>query len=63
MVSKELQAYRGITAGSGTATTEMRLVLIRIILGAIDAHPTVVPSCFVDDLSVEMTGPDGHILR
>ena len=32
VVSTEVQAYRGITAGSGTATTEMRLEIIRIIL-------------------------------
>lgn len=63
VVSKEAQAFRGITAGSGTVTTEMRLVMIRIILRAINARPTVVPSCFVDDLSAEMTGPDEHILR
>ena len=41
----------------------MGLVMIRIILRTIDAHPTVAPSCFVDDLSAEMTGPDDHILR
>ena len=63
MVSKEVQAYRGITAGSGTATSEMRLVMIRIILRAKEAHPAVVPSCFVDDLSAPMTGPDDHVLR
>lgn len=63
VVSKEVQASRGITAGSGTATTEMRLVMIRIILRAMDAHPTGVPSCFLDDLSAEMAGPDEHIPR
>ena len=36
--------------------------MIRIILKAKKAHPSVVPSCFVDDLSVEMTGPDYHVL-
>ena len=63
MASKEVQAYRGVTAGSGTATIEMRLVMIRIILRAKKAHPTVVPSCFVDDLSAEMIGPDDYVLR
>ena len=61
VVSKEVQAHRGITAGSGTATIEMRLVMIRIIVRAKKAHPTVVPSCFVDDLSAEMIGPDHRI--
>ena len=63
VVSTEVHAYRGITAGSGTATSEMRLVMIRIILRAKKAYPTVVPSCFVDDLSAEMTGPDDYVLR
>ena len=63
VVSKEVQAYRGITAGSGTATSEMRLVMIRIIIKAIKAHPTVVPSCFVDDLSAEATGPDKAVVQ
>ena len=61
-MSKEVQAYRGITAGSGTATSEMRLLMIRIVQKTQNAHPTVVPSCFVDDLSAEMTGPDDHVL-
>ena len=63
VVSKEVQAYRGITAGSGAATSEMRPVMIRIILRAKEAYPTVAPSCFVDDLSAQMTGPDEHVLR
>ena len=36
MVSIEVQAYRGITAGSGSAVTEMKLVIIRIILKGMD---------------------------
>ena len=62
-MSKGVQAYRGIIVGSGAATTEMRLVMIRIILRAKKAHPTVVPSCFVADLSAKMTGPGDYILR
>ena len=41
----------------------MRLVMIRIILRSINAHPNVVPSCFVDDVSAEMTGSDDYILK
>ena len=44
VVSKEVQAYRGITAGSGSAVTEMKLVMIRIILKAMAAFPRVTPS-------------------
>ena len=61
VVSFEVQAYRGITAGSGSAVTEMKFVMINIIFKGMQAFPLVVPSCFVDDLSAEMTGPDKHI--
>ena len=37
--------------------------MIRIILRAMEAHPTVTPSCFVDDLPAEMAGPGEHIFR
>ena len=60
VVPFEVQAFRGITAGSGSAVTEMKLVMINIILKGMQAFPLVVPSCFVDDLSAEMTGPDKH---
>lgn len=63
VVSTERQAYRGSTAGSGATTTEMKLVMRRIILRAMEAYPTVAPSCFVDDLSAGMAGRDEHILR
>ena len=43
-------AIRGITAGSGLATTEMRLVMVRKVERALVAHPSVVPTRFVDDL-------------
>ena len=41
--------------------TEMKLVAINIILKGMNAFPLVVYSCFVDDLSAEMTGPECHI--
>ena len=63
VVSEEAQAYRGITAGNDSATTEMNLVMVRSILRAMEAHPTVTPPCFVDDLSAEMAGPAEHIHR
>ena len=54
-------ACRGITAGAGHATTELRVVLIRIIDRALFAFPAVVPTLFVDDLSAEATGPEPHV--
>ena len=51
-------AVRGITAGSGLATTEMRLAMVRKVERALSAHPSVVPTLFVDDLSAECTGPE-----
>ena len=55
-------AIRGITAGSGLATTEMRIAMVRKIERALIAHPSVVPTLFVDDLSAECTGPDKAIM-
>ena len=57
-----LVAIRGITAGSGLATTEMRLIMLRKVERALTLHRTVVPTLFVDDLSAECTGPDRVIL-
>ena len=52
-VSKKVQAYRGITVGSGSAVIEMKLVRTCIFLKVMAAFPAVIPSCFVDDLSDE----------
>ena len=57
-----LVAIRGITVGSGLATTEMRLIMLRKVERALTLHRTVVPTLFVDDLSAECTGPDKVIL-
>lgn len=54
-------ASRGITAGSGLATFEMRLVLIRIIDKATAAFPLVVPTVYVDDMSAETTGEEHEV--
>ena len=56
-------AIRGIVAGSGLATTEMRIVMINIVDAALAQHPTVTPTLFVDDLSSEKDGDDEHIVR
>ena len=55
-------AIRGIVAGSGTATTEMRLTMITIVDAALLFFPTVAPTLFVDDLALEHDGDEPSIL-
>ena len=50
-----------MTAGSGFATTEMRVVMINLVEKALRAHPSVTPTVFVDDLAAESAGPDEWI--
>lgn len=57
MYSELLVAVRGITAGSGLATTEMRLCMLRKVERALVLHRAVEPTLFVDDLCAECTGP------
>ena len=54
-------ATRGITAGSGTATTEMRLAMIDSVDQALDGFPAIDPTLYVDDLSAEVAGQDDFI--
>ena len=54
---------RGITAGSGLATTEMRVLMLRIVDGAWRSFPLVVPTLFVDDLSAEASGGPATVLQ
>ena len=61
-VSTPFQAKRGITAGSGLATAEMRVVMIRIVDKASQIGPVVVPTLFVDDLSAEAAGGEKFVL-
>ena len=46
-----VMAVIGITAGSGFATTGIRLVMIRMIDRALTLFPTISPTLFVDDLA------------
>ena len=55
-------ALRGIVAGSGLATSEMRIVMINIVDNALLRHPTVEPTLFVDDLSGEQDGVEDVIV-
>lgn len=52
-----LTACRGIVAGSGFATAEMKLIMIRLIEKARRLAPMVVPTLFVDDIGAEVMGP------
>lgn len=61
--SRIVFANRGIVAGSGTATTELRVVLIVIVDAALVVHPVVTPSLYVDDLSSEVSGGPDTVAR
>ena len=56
--SDVVTATRGLTAGSGTATTEMKIVMIDIISCALKVFPMVCPCLFVDDTSMDVVGPE-----
>ena len=56
VVSASVRAVRGITAGSGFATFEMRVIMIRIIDRALTWYPCIEPTLYVDDLSAERSG-------
>ena len=56
-------AVRGIVAGSGLATTEMRICMIDCVDSALAAHPTIEPTLFVADLSGERDGSHKVIVQ
>lgn len=58
-VSDPIQATTGITTGAGTATTEMRLVMIDIDDSALLQHPSVTPTLY--DLSAESAAVAKHV--
>ena len=61
VVPHSVWAVRGITAGSGFATSEMRLIMMRAVDTAVRLFPRVNPTLFVDDLAADMTGPSKHV--
>ena len=63
VVSKSVVAIRGITAGSGFATTEMRIIMIRIVDEACKLYPMIVPTLFVDDLATDVTAPAKFVVK
>ena len=60
-ISRELLPRCGITAGSGFACPEMKVVMIRVVDQACRLFTTIVPTLFVDDLAAEQTGPHDRI--
>ena len=62
-VSREVQAVRGITAGSAFATTEMRLAMLSPIDHALEEHLMVSPTLFVDDVACELAAREDAMLR
>ena len=56
VVSGVVVAVRGMTAGSGFATTEMRLVVINLVGKALEAHPSVTPPCLWTTLRLKPRG-------
>ena len=59
--SSTVLAQRGITAGSGMATTELRVLLIRLLERVSKAYPVVL-NVYVDDMSVEATGTPASVV-
>ena len=62
-MSKCVTAIRDIAAGSGFATTVMRIIMIRIVDKACMLYPMVVPTLFVDDLVADVRAPVKHAVR
>ena len=58
-----LALHSSITAGSGLATTEMKLCMLRNIIRALELHPSIIPTSFVDDIAAECTGPDEVVAK
>ena len=63
ILSTVVYAARGITAGSGLATTEMRILLMHIVDSACRLYPAATPTLFVDDLSIEVAGTFTYIRK
>ena len=61
--SKPIVATRGIVAGSGFATTEMRIIMIRRVDRACTVSPQTIPILVLDDLAAEHTAPVSHVVE
>ena len=54
-----IQAIQGIVVGSGSDTTEVRLILIDAIDAAFNVFPAVTPTVFADDVGTEIADAKG----
>ena len=54
--SRLLQATRGITAGAGMATSELRLFMLDLIRSSMKLFPKIKHTLYVDDLTLEDEG-------
>ncbi len=59
--SRVIRAGRGITAGSGWATTELRVLLVRVMDRATRLFPRAVLTLYVDDASTEAAGTTASV--
>jgi hypothetical protein len=59
--SRLITAICGITAGSGTATTELRLLVLDVIDQSYVLFPTISLVVFVDDFTIEFAGTFYHV--
>ncbi len=60
--SAEVIAERGIAAGSGLATAELRVLLIRLLDRVRAAHPSLKLSAYVDDISADATSTSANVV-
>ena len=64
MYSREIVATRGITAGSGTATTELRILLQEMMVGIGDRWSLkLTVKLYVDDLTLAACELAADIIR
>ena len=56
--SRTVRASRGITAGSGTATAELRLLMLDLLPALSAQMPNVKVDIYVDDVNLEVTLPN-----
>ena len=55
--SRTVTATRGITAGSGTATAELRALVLDLLDIIEQTHPEVLAAVYVDDINLEVKVP------
>ncbi len=60
--SSIVDPLRGITAGSGTATVELKIMLMRLLDRVQAAHPSLRITSYVDDLSCEVAGTHAAVV-